>query len=130
MKKNISNLDFKNPENWVISEIIAYQCKKYPEFEIIKYLDGESWTYKKLYIHALQAANLINSLGVKKGDVVLAIIDNPKKFIPLWIGASFLGVIFVAINPSLKGAIYTKKGFFFELEPFSFNLIRCLEMLV
>ena len=32
-------------------------------------------------------------------------IDDPKKFIPLWIGAAFLGVTFVAINTSLKGDV-------------------------
>ena len=100
-----TNLDLNNPKNWIISKIIVNQCKQNPKFEVIEFMDGKKWTLSDMYSRASKAAHLINALGVKKGEVILVMIDDPKKFIPLWLGAAFLGIIFVAINTSLKGDV-------------------------
>ena len=105
MKMKNTNLDLNNPKNWIISKIIVNQCKQNPKFEVIEFTDGKKWTLSDMYSRALKAAHLINALGVKKGEVILVMIDDPKKFIPLWLGAAFLGIIFVAINTSLKGDV-------------------------
>ena len=68
MRNNILNLDLKNPKNWIISKIIISQYKKNPDFEIIEFIDGEKWTYKKLYNKSLEASYYINELGIKKND--------------------------------------------------------------
>ena len=105
MKNNLSNLDLKNPKNWVLSKIISFQCKKNPDFEIIEFTNGQKWTYKKMYSLALKASNYINELEIKKKDGIMVMIDCPKKFIPLWLGAALLGVKFIAINTSLRGNV-------------------------
>ena len=105
MRTKLSKLDLKNPKSWVVSKIISNQCKQYPKFEIIEFTDQEIWTFKDLYSLSLKASNIINKLCVKKDESIVVMIDDPKKFIPLWIGAAFLGVTFVAINTSLKGDV-------------------------
>ena len=105
MKKNISNIDLKNPKNWVLSKIICSQYKQHPDFEIIEFTNGQKWTYKKMYTLALKASNYINELGVKKEESITVMVDCPKKFIPLWLGAALLGVKFTAINTSLRGDV-------------------------
>ena len=103
MNSNPYPLDLKNPKNWVISKIISFQCKKNPDFEIIEFTNGQKWTYKKMYSLALKNSNYINELEIKKEDSIMVMIDCPKKFIPLWLGAALLGVKFIAINTSLRG---------------------------
>ena len=105
MRTSFSKLDLKNPNNWVVSKIISNQCIQNPKFEIIEFTDQEIWTFKDLYSLSLKASNIINRLGLIKNESIVVMIDDPKKFIPLWIGAAFLGVKFVAINTSLKGDV-------------------------
>lgn len=105
MREKTLNLDLEKPKNWVISKIISNQCKKYPKFEAIEFTDGQKWTLSDLYSLALKASYNIHNLGVKKNDIILVMIDDPQKFIPLWIGSTFLGVTFVAINTSLRGDV-------------------------
>ena len=105
MRTSFSKLDLKNPNNWVVSKIISNQCIQNPKFEIIEFIDQEIWTFKDLYSLSLKASNIINRLGLIKNESIVVMIDDPKKFIPLWIGAAFLGVKFVAINTSLKGDV-------------------------
>ncbi len=105
MKNKISNLNLEKPENWVISKIISNQCKNYPDFEIIEFIDQEKWKFKDLYSLSLKASHNINQLNVKKNETIVVIIDNPKMFIPIWIGSALLGVTFVAINTALRGEV-------------------------
>ena len=105
MKKNVRNIDLSEPKNWVISKLIFNQCKKDPKFEIIEFTDGCKWTYHNLWSFTLKAANQLNKIGAKKGENIVVIIDNPKKFIPLWLAASFLGMIFIPINTGLRGDV-------------------------
>ena len=83
MKKKFTNIDLNEPKNWVISKIIFDKCKKEPKFEIIEFTDGSKWTYHDLCSFTLKAANQLHEIGVKKGENIVVIIDNPKKFIPI-----------------------------------------------
>ena len=50
-------------------------------------------------------AHFLNELNLKKNDSVLVIINDPKKFIPIWVGSSFLSLKFVAINTALRSVL-------------------------
>ena len=80
MKKNLSNLDLKNPKNWVLSKIISFQCKQNPDFEIIEFINGQKWTYKKMYSLALKASNYINELEIKKKDGIMVMIVQKNSY--------------------------------------------------
>ena len=45
MKKTISNLNLKDPKDWVLSKIIFNQCNQNPNFEIVEFVNGQKWTY-------------------------------------------------------------------------------------
>ena len=62
MKKKIFNLNLKNPKDWVLSKIICNQCNQNPDFEIIEFVNGQKWTYKKMYSLSLKASYHINKL--------------------------------------------------------------------
>ena len=105
MNTSQPSLSLEKPENWVISKIILNQFKSDPNFEIIEFVDHEKWTFKKLISLGLKVSHNINKLNVKKGESIIVMIDDPKLFIPIWIGASFLAVTFVAINTALRGEV-------------------------
>ena len=105
MKKKISNLNLKDPKDWVLPKIICNQCNQNPNFEIIEFVNGQKWTYKQMYTLSLKASYYINKLGIKKKEAIMVMVDNPEVFIPLWIGSAFLGIQFIAINTSLRGSV-------------------------
>ena len=105
MKNESVSLNLKKPENWVISRIIKNKCKVNRNFQIIEFIDKEIWTYDDLFSLGLKAAHILNDLNLKKNDPVLVMINDPKKFIPIWVGSSFLGLKFVAINTALRGSV-------------------------
>ena len=105
MKNESVNLNLEKPENWVISRIIKNQCKVNRNFQIIEFIDKEIWTYDDLFSLGLKAAHFLNELNLKKNDSVLVMINDPKKFIPIWVGSSFLSLKFVAINTALRGSV-------------------------
>ena len=105
MKNESVRLNLEKPENWVISRIIKNKCKVNRNFQIIEFIDKEIWTYDDLFSLGLKAAHFLNDLNLKKNDPVLVMINDPKKFIPIWVGSSFLGLKFVAINTALRGSV-------------------------
>ena len=95
----------QNPDNWRISEIILDQCKKYPNREIIEFINGPKWNFHDLKIKSLEKAKILKEVGLNEGDNLTVLIEDPKEFILYWIAFSFIGVMFVSINTSIKGNV-------------------------
>jgi len=105
MNKSLNELKLNNYKHWIISDLILKQTKKFPKFNIIEFIDNEKWTYEDLVSKGLKASFRLKKNGLVNGDSIAVMIDNPMAFIPIWLGASFLGITFVALNTALRGDV-------------------------
>ena len=105
MSNCFNELNLNDHKNWIISDLILNQAKKFPKFNIIEFIDNEKWTYEDILSKGLKASFRLKKNGLTNGDSIVVMIDNPKVFIPIWLGASFLGITFVALNTALRGDV-------------------------
>ena len=59
-------------------------------------------SYREFDDHANQAANIWQTLGVRRGDHVAFMADNKPEFLYAWFGLAKLGATLVAINTGFK----------------------------
>ncbi len=59
---------------------------------------GEKWSYQELHEKSNQYANMLKSLGVKKGDSVGLLLYNCLDYFALYFGIAKIGAIAVRIN--------------------------------
>ena len=105
MSNCFNELKLNDHKNWIISDLILKQAKKFPKFNIIEFIDNEKWTYEDILSKGLKASFRLKKNGLTNGDSIVVMIDNPKVFIPIWLGACFLGITFVALNTALRGDV-------------------------
>ncbi|OED40206.1 hypothetical protein AB833_12310 [Chromatiales bacterium (ex Bugula neritina AB1)] len=91
-------------ENWAIAKIVIAQAHIHTDKTAIEFTDGACWSYSDCLQNALHAAGQFERLGIKRGDAVALMIDEPEAFCRLWLGLSMLGATTVAINTSMQGA--------------------------
>ena len=65
--------------------------------------EHETFTYQEVEEKARRAANGYQSLGVKKGDTVVAMLPTSPEFIFHWFGLAKLGAVDTPINTAYKG---------------------------
>ena len=63
-------------------------------------VQGTTVSHGELRETALQVARALNSLGLKKGEVVAALLPNCVEYPALVLGCLYLGVVLTPINPS------------------------------
>jgi fatty-acyl-CoA synthase len=66
--------------------------------KIALYSDGRPFTYRVLNGRSVRVANLLNDLGVVKGDRVGALLYNSNEYIEVYFALSRMGAILVPIN--------------------------------
>lgn len=84
-----------------IGEFLEERSKLGNKIFLIYTEDESRLSYKEFYEQVNRIANLLLSLGIKKGDKVSCIIHDCKEFICLLFGAVKIGVVFNPINPNL-----------------------------
>ena len=67
--------------------------------------ESEKYTYKELNEEANRVANFFLSQGIKKGDVVVVLLDNRPELLFCIAGLGKIGAIASLINPNLRGAV-------------------------
>ncbi len=93
------------PHNWTINQILF--CDNDDNRIAIDFIDGGAWTISKLRTQALIAAGELQAHGVRPGDHVVIMADNPECFCRYWLGIMLLGATMVAINTGLQGQVLT-----------------------
>ena len=64
-----------------------------------------AYTYRDLWSRARRAAAAFGGLGVKRGEVVLVMLDNTIEFIDAWLGLALVGAVQVPVNTEYLGEI-------------------------
>ncbi|KAL7106698.1 hypothetical protein ACP275_06G010000 [Erythranthe tilingii] len=60
---------------------------------------GISYTYAETHLICRKVAAGLSNLGIKKGDVVLVLLQNCAEFVFTFMGASMIGAVTTAANP-------------------------------
>jgi carnitine-CoA ligase len=63
------------------------------------YFEDETYTYAEARERVAGAAAGLAGRGVAQGDIVLATARNDPRYVFLWLAASYLGAIYVAVDP-------------------------------
>ena len=56
MSNCFNELKLNDHKNWIISDLILNQAKKFPKFNIIEFIDNEKWTYEDILSKGLKAS--------------------------------------------------------------------------
>lgn len=67
------------------------------------FFNDEILTFENLELNVNKTANMLNTLGINKGDHVCMLLPNCLEFIYLWFGLAKIGGVMVPLNPSLRG---------------------------
>ncbi|GMH17809.1 hypothetical protein Nepgr_019650 [Nepenthes gracilis] len=86
-----------------ISEFSSRPC-------VINGSTGEIFTYADVEITARKVAGGLHKLGVKKGDVIMLLLQNCPEFVFGFLGASFLGAVSTTANPLCTPAEIEKQA--------------------
>jgi crotonobetaine/carnitine-CoA ligase len=74
-----------------------------PDRTFIRTVDGQSATWGQLQSAMEEWAARFVALGVRRGDVVVTILDAGLDSMAVWLGLSSLGAIDAATNPEFRG---------------------------
>ncbi|KAF9624678.1 hypothetical protein IFM89_012949 [Coptis chinensis] len=66
--------------------------------------DGRIYTYAETHLICQRTAVGLSSLGIKKGDVIMILLQNCPEFVFSFMGASMLGAITTTANPFYTSA--------------------------
>jgi len=90
----------KEPSN--IFEAFEETYKKYPYKELIYYKEKSTYTsltYRDLYYHSLNLANLLKANAIQKDDVVAIILENSPYWPVAFLGLMRIGAVALPLNP-------------------------------
>lgn len=89
----------------VLRHILDTRAANSPDQPYVQFENGNSWTYAETLAFTRQAAAGLASLGVRKGDVVFALLPNGPDFLKTWFAVNFLGAALAAPNTALRGGV-------------------------
>jgi len=90
-------------ENSVLPFMLERNAVKAPDKVCCRFADGSTWTHKETLTKTRQTAALFESIGIKRGDYVLAWLPNGPAIIRTWFALNYLGAIFVPLNLDYRG---------------------------
>ena len=82
-----------------LPELLKYSAAKYGNSEALSFSDGVPLTYTQVSEEAGRIAEILTSLGIKKGDKVALFSENMPNWGIVYFGISLTGAIIVPILP-------------------------------
>ncbi|CAA0083057.1 Crotonobetaine/carnitine--CoA ligase [Mycolicibacterium vanbaalenii] len=62
--------------------------------------DPHEFSYRDVWVLAVRAAEVLSSLGLRRGDRFAVALGNHPDFFAYWFGAALTGTVFVPVNPA------------------------------
>lgn len=89
----------------VLRPLLERQALLQPDKLFAWFDSGVEWTYAQTRREAVQAANALAALGVRRGDKVLCWLPSGPEVLRLWFGLNYLGAVYVPINLAYRGKL-------------------------
>ena len=90
------------PKPLTLQSFLNYSVKNFAERPSVSFVDGEPITYKELGIEINEIAELLFSLGLKKGDKVALLGHNMPNWVVAYFSVVSNGLIIVPILPDFN----------------------------
>jgi crotonobetaine/carnitine-CoA ligase len=87
----------------VLHDMLEAAADKWGDRPLMIFRPGESWSYARTRDLARRTACALSNLGVQRGDRVLVWLPTGEAIFRIHLGLSYLGAIFVPINPAKRG---------------------------
>ena len=87
-----------------IGTCIEENAEKYGNCPALLY-ENEVYTYHEFNEHCNQVANYFLSIGLKKGNVVVLLLENRPEYLFCLAGLAKIGAIGSLVNPNLRGPV-------------------------
>ncbi|KAK9272596.1 hypothetical protein L1049_002970 [Liquidambar formosana] len=86
----------------------TYCFENLPEFSdrpcLISGSDGATYTFAETHLICRKTAAGLSNLGIKRGDVILLLLQNCPEFVFSFVGASMIGAVTTTANPFYTSA--------------------------
>ena len=106
-------------EKWVLSHVLEHQADVRPTRPFLSWTDeGDTWSFADANRQVNRIAHGLQSIGVKKADMVAVLLPNCLEFVFTWFALSKIGAIEVAISDAYTGR--------FLAHPFNLSQARLL----
>lgn len=92
-------------QNAVLPFMLERNAQNAPSRTCCKFADGASWSYAETLALTKQTAAYFSSIGVKRGDLVLAWLPNSPDMLRTWFALNYIGAVFVPLNLDYRGRI-------------------------
>ena len=89
----------------VIRGLLDSRAAAHPERRVALFEDGTEWSYADCRRIVRDTAAALQSLGVTKGDRILAWLPNSTEIVRVWFAANYLGAVFVPLNTAYRGGV-------------------------
>lgn len=89
----------------VLGPLLDHWASRKPQSTFAMFEDGTAWTWQETRQHVRATAQALQSLGVKKGDAVIAWLPNGQAMFLMWFACNYIGAVFVPVNTSYRGAL-------------------------
>lgn len=92
-------------EACVLPGVIARRAAESPDAMLVSFADGEKWSCRETLQRMQAMAGLLADSGVRQGDRVPVWLPNGADLLQTWLGANYLGAVFVPLNTDFRGSI-------------------------
>ncbi len=89
----------------VLPFMLERNVRQAPDRTCCKFADGRSWTYQQTLDLTRQTAAYFSSIGIERGDLVLAWLPNGPEMLRIWFALNYMGAVFVPLNLDYRGRI-------------------------
>lgn len=83
--------------NRTVYTLFRDQVRKHPH-KVFLFFEGQQYTFEEMFRKVNQTANLLKSVGIKKGEKISIMLDNCPEFYFLWFGCAAIGAVMVPLN--------------------------------
>jgi fatty-acyl-CoA synthase len=85
-----------------LADLVARRAKRHPDALALEF-EGACLSYRELSLAALGAAQCLQRLGARSGDVVALVGHNSIGYVAALLGGARLGVTLALVHPELSG---------------------------
>lgn len=114
------SLDYPNqPLGYFLQE----SARNYPDHTAVLFM-GKALSYKQILHEAYRFSNVLESLGLQKGDRVGIMLPNSPQSIIAYYGALFAGAVVVQFNP-----LYMEREIHHQVADAELRVLLCLDLI-